>query len=221
MIKYIFRFEDGCEKTFDIDFDNITPIPETIPEWMLLDNNKCRNCPLLSSQTKICPAALEAGPVIEAFQKTFSYENVFVRVETPERNYEKNIDAQNGLMAILGLLMSKSSCPHFKNLRVLGIFHLPFASSQESFFRVVSMFSIRHYFAQDEEEGPGLKIDFNELTKFYENLQVLNYDFLQRVRLASKKDANLNAIVGLHSLSSKVASSIDEQLEFLKTQFKA
>lgn len=221
MIKYIFKFEDGSEKTFDIDFDSVTLVPKFIPDWMLLDNNKCSNCPLLSSQTKHCPAALEVAPVIDAFQKSFSYERVFVRVETPARNYEKNVDVQNALMAILGLLMSKSTCPHFKNLRVLGTFHLPFATNQESFFRIVSMFVIRHYFDQDNKQGPIEKINFNEMVKLYENLQILNYDFLQRVRLASKKDANLNAVAGLHSHSTNIATSIEEQLQLLRTQFEA
>jgi hypothetical protein len=218
MIKYIFSFDSGEAKTFIIDFNTQTPIPETVSDWMLLETNKCPNCPLQSTESRLCPAALEVESVVTSFRNNFSYERVSVRVETPERDYEKKVDVQTGLLAIIGLLMSKSNCPILKNLSGLGKFHLPFASNQEAFFRSFSAFLLKQYLKQNS--GQSDKIDLNELTDFYENLSVLNYHFMQRIRLASKKDANLNALLGLHCLSSNVTMSFEEQLELLKTQFE-
>jgi hypothetical protein len=218
MINYKFTFESGETKSFTIDFSSQTPIPDTVPDWMLLETNKCPNCPLKSSESNLCPAAIEVESVVTSFRNNFSYEKVSVRVETPERNYEKNVDVQTGLLAIIGLQMSKSNCPILKKLRGLGKFHLPFASNQEAFFRSFSAFLIKQYFKQSS--GQIEKVDLSELTDFYKNLSVLNYHFMQRIRLASKKDANLNALLGLHCLSSNVTMSLEEQLDLLKLQFE-
>lgn len=217
MIRYIFKFNSGEIKQFDIDFDAHTPLPDPVPEWMLLETNKCPNCPMKSCDSNICPAALEVRPIIDAFQDTLSTEKIFVRVETPERIYEKHVDAQRGLMAIIGLLMAKSDCPLLNPMKGLAKFHLPFASPEEALFRSVSSYFLKQYFKN--KKGQLDALDLTGLATFYEELNILNYHFLQRIRLASKKDANLNALAVLHTLSSIVLLSLDEQLEILRDQF--
>jgi hypothetical protein len=217
MIKYTFKFESGITSTFEIDFDSLTSAPDGIPDWMLLENNKCPHCPLKSCDTKICPAALEVSPVIEAFKDTLSTEQVFARVETPERNYEKQLDAQRAITALVGLLMAKSQCPILSELRGLAKFHLPFANTEEALFRSVGAYFLKQYYKH--KAGQADALDLKGLSDFYESLCLLNEHFYKRIRLASKKDANLNAVVVLHSLSSIVILSLDDQLENLKDQF--
>jgi hypothetical protein len=62
-------------------------------------------------------------------------------------------------------------------------------------------------------------LDLSGLSAFYEDLSLLNVHFLKRIRLASQRDANLNAVVVLHGLSSIVTMSLEDRLEELKKQF--
>lgn len=218
-IKYIFKLESGETKIFDVDLDSKTPLPINIPEWMLLETNKCPNCPLKSCDSIICPPALEVAPIIEEFKNTLSTEKFFVRVETPERDYEKHTDAQRAIMALIGLLMAKSECPLLKELNGLARFHLPFVKTEEALFRSVGAYFLKQYFKQ--KQGQADALDLSGLTTFYEDLRVLNEHFLKRIRLASKQDANLNAVVVLHSLSSIVILSLDDQLKMLEKQFSS
>lgn len=217
MIRYIFKFDSGLSKTFEIDLDKPTLIPDPVPEWMLLDSCKCSNCPLNSSEVKVCPAAVEVAAVVEVFADTRSTEKVLIRVETPDCNFEKNFDTQGSITPLLGLLMGKSDCPILKELRGLFKLHFPFAGVEETIFRGISAHFLKQYFRYQDDKNK--VFDLSELAQFYKNLCTVNNDFMQRLRLLSKKDANLNAMVYLHTVNSAVEMSLEAQLFMLVDQF--
>jgi hypothetical protein len=217
MIRYTFSFDSGQETIFEIYFDQPQSFALDTPEWTRLEVHQCPHCPLDRAKHSHCPAALECLPVIEKFQHTPSFKRAKVTVETPYRTYVKTVDAQTGIMAIVGLLMAKSECPYLKRLKGLAQFHLPFSSTEETLFRTVGAYFLRQYFKQ--KKGLEAPMDLSELAKNYEDLNTLNYHFLQRIRLASEEDANLNALVVLSNLSSVVGLSLEEQLDILQAQF--
>jgi hypothetical protein len=121
------------------------------------------------------------------------------------------------LRALLGLVMATSACPITSRLKALTYYHLPFASIEETLFRVVSAYLIKQYFALQTGAEPDW--DLRGLNQFYQDLQEVNACFKGRLDSASAKDANLNAICSLNFLSVAVANSLEDELLRLKPRF--
>lgn len=219
MIRYIFEFASGQRKVFEFEIKKKqkTEVVGNPPQWTELSINKCSNCPLNENSHKFCPAAVDVVPLIDGFKNIISHDRVKVTVVAPNRTYFKEVDAQAGLMSCLGLIMAKSDCPHLKKLRGMAHFHLPFASAEETLFRTVGTYFLRQYFMASTEKA--VNFDLKNLEAFYTDLSTLNYYFLQRIRKACEQDANLNALVVLHTMSAIVENSLNEQLDMLKEIF--
>ncbi len=217
-IKYEFIFENKQSISFTIDLDQKVENESLVEkDWTRLAFHKCPNCTLDENKIKNCPAAIEVAPVVEAFQTQFSYNRVFVKVQTPERDYQKETDLQSVVRSLIGLLMAKSTCPYTSKLKGLAYFHLPFATTEETLFRSVSAYLLNEYFQYKKGKTPDLEL--KNLVKLYDDLSTVNISFLERVREASEKDANLNAVIDLHSISSLVNSSIFDELNELQKYF--
>lgn len=218
VIEYAIRFQNGDRLLFNVDLDHPTAAtPQNTKEWTSLDFNQCPNCPLKKETHPHCPAALEVAGTIETFQARLSHERVVVTVKTAQRLYQKEVDVQTGLRSLIGLMMAKSACPYTSQLKGLAHFHLPFASNDETLFRTVSAYLLKQFFKH--KSGQPADLDLKDLSKLYEDLMTVNENFLTRIRKASQKDANLNALVDLHSISTIVNMSLEEQLESLKVFF--
>ncbi len=161
--------------------------------------------------------ALDIEEVAARFKDILSYEQAQVRVLSKEREYLKKCDIQTGLKSLLGLIMASSRCPTLSQFKPMAIYHLPFASIDETIYRVSGAYLLKQYFLNKEGIKPDLKL--LGLWKFYRELQLVNKDFMRRIRAASQSDANLNAINILLSLSSVVALTLDDRLEEIKPLF--
>ena len=66
IISYHFSFDDGREMSFNVDLDRHYDAAKAkkAASWTALDNNKCQNCPLSSSDHQHCPAAVDLDDVI-------------------------------------------------------------------------------------------------------------------------------------------------------------
>ncbi|GIL16664.1 MAG: hypothetical protein BroJett040_04150 [Oligoflexia bacterium] len=218
IIEYSIRFQSGDRLLFSVDLDKPTQADPAKPrEWTALEFNQCPNCPLKKEDHPNCPAALEVASTIETFQAKLSHERVVVTVKSPERLYQKEVDMQTALRSLIGLMMAKSGCPYTSQLKSLAYFHLPFATNEETLFRTVSAYLLKQFF--NHKSGKPADLDLKNLHKLYDDLMIVNENFLTRIRKASQKDANLNALVDLHSISTIVNMSLDEQLESLKVYF--
>lgn len=120
------------------------------------------------------------------FGKILSFDETDVRVKTPEREYCKHCDAQTGLRSLIGFVMATSDCPVLSSLRGLANYHLPSDLSLD-----------------------GLKQQFTEI-------QTVNYDFLQRIRVASQADSSLDVLSTLFSISALISLNLDDYLERLR-----
>ena len=138
-----------------------------------------------------------------------------MEVTTPQRTFVKQTDVQTGLRGLMGLVMATSGCPVLSKLKGLARYHLPFANIEETTFRTVSLYLLRQYFVQRDGGTPDLAL--RGLLEFYDQLQELDQAFQNRLRAASTRDANLNAINSLFSLAAAVAMSLEDQLEELRT----
>jgi hypothetical protein len=219
MIEYSFKLDDETEMKFSVDPDRTEPLvdPASAPDWCKLDYEKCSNCPLDSSEHPQCPAAVDASDLLDRFTSMLSFHKADVTVETDERTYFRRSDIQTSLHSVLGLIMATSGCPHLSRLRPMAKYHLPFATKEETVFRTASVHLMRQYFRH--KSGGKADLELDELRQLYQDLQEVNRAFTERIRAAAKRDANLNAIVLLFSLSVLVGYTLDDELEQFKELF--
>jgi hypothetical protein len=220
-IIYKFIFADKRESKFSIDLNrkdlahNLNSYPNV--EWTNLEFNKCSNCPLKTEDTAKCPPALDVQQAMSEFHSVLSTEMIQTHVETENREYYKECDAQTALKALVGLVMATSSCPILKEMKGMAYYHLPFASLEETVYRSISSYLLKQYFKSQQGEVPDWKLD--QLPVYYEQIQIVNDCFFERIKVASKADANLNVIVSFSSQSQLLSLAFDEYLEILKKQF--
>jgi len=220
IIEYFFDFDDKKQLHFQVDLDRQFDFKQdlsTAPEWTKLNNNKCSNCPLKIDEFSHCPAALDLDKVIREFQQTPAITKLRVTVVTPEREYAKRLSLEEGVRALMGLIMATSACPVFNTLRPNARHHLPFASREESVLRSASLYLMNQYLVAQEGGEPDWEL--KGLIKTNEQLQLVNHAFWQRTMTAFQSDANSKALLGFFTLSSNMSASLQSQLVKMKNVF--
>ncbi|MFC1508203.1 DUF6901 family protein [Candidatus Omnitrophota bacterium] len=223
--KYKFKFDNGSEKEFDIKLDSktldlIEPPKETYPDWTKLSCSKCPNCPLEEQNHKFCPAAVALIDLVDFFKTLISYEELDVSVDTGGRKYAKRVPLQKGLSSLMGIYMATCGCPIMKKLKPMVRHHLPFATSDETKYRVISMYLLAQYFLHKQGKSPDWEL--KNLVKIYEEVIVVNKNFFKRLSGIIVKDAGLNALVNLDSFAQFISFSIDQNaLNEIELLFKA
>lgn len=149
-IIYNFRISENITKNITLklkfpELELISECPDKIPEWVKLDHCKCPNCKL-HSDVEYCPVALNMLPVIEEFKNNISHEKVYLSIFTLERMFEKIVPIQDGLSSLLGVIMTTSGCTHLDKLRPMVMTHLPFATGEETTYRVLSMYRLAQFY---------------------------------------------------------------------------
>ncbi len=218
MISYHFVIDGQGAVDFDVEPSRgpRPPGPDD-PEWVRLEYRRCRHCPLTEATN--CPAAADLREIVDAFAAVNSTQRCVVRVDTPQRTYEKRCDVQTGLGALVGLVMATSGCPILAPMRPMAHTHLPFATVEETLFRTTSTYLLGEYLRERRGETPDYAL--NGLRSLYADLERLNNAFAARLRAAAERDANLNAVVRLFSLSALVQMSVDRGLSMVAPWFEA
>jgi hypothetical protein len=219
--RYKFQFDDGAEKVFDVLLDaetlRVLQSPLAVkPEWTKLKYHQCENCPLQDT-VEDCPVAVNIAHLIEGFKFSTSYDQTWVVVEAPERTYAQQTTVQNGLSAILGIYMVTSDCPVLDHLRPMVRFHLPFATANDTIFRVVSMYLLTQYFRVHSGLTPDWSLD--GLVKIYQEIGKVNKGMWGRLSKASNFDANVNALIVLSAFGESVRFSVKKELDNLAPFF--
>lgn len=220
---YSFTFENQQELKFDIRLDGNTlnliqgESSQTSP-WARLENHQCPNCTLRSGDHPYCPIALNLLDLLMQFNDMYSYENVYVQVQTKERLYAARVSVQNGLSALLGIYMVTSGCPIMSRLKPMVRFHLPFATVEETIYRSVSTYLLGQYYRyRDQREADW---SLSGLRRIYEDIQIVNVAMAGRLRSIAQKDANVNALIVLDIFAKQLPLSIDESLKRLEYLFQ-
>ena len=216
IFQYRFDFADGSTKRFEIRLNPVTlarlPDPEeaeTPPEWTKLDVCRCPNCPL-TGQVEYCPVAVSQSEVVEAFKDSVSYEAALVTVTTRARTYQQATTLQRGISSIVGIYNVTSGCPVLDRLRPMVRFHLPFASSEETAFRAISTYLMTQYFSMRRGETPDWEM--RHLAEIYEAIEPVEKGLSERLRHASNKDANVNALILLAVFGYDIRMLIEDDL---------
>ena len=220
---YQFQFSNGQIKDYEIslDPDTLSLIPVATvadtPEWVHLEYQQCRDCPLHPDAHRNCPIAVNIMELVESFKAVFSYHDCTVVCETAERSYMKKTSVMEGLSSIFGVIMATSDCPVMEFLKPMARFHLPFATIEETTVRTASMYLLAQYFKYKNQ--PGIRFDFKTLEQHYSRVQVVNEGLLGRITSVGSEDADKNAIVTLHSLSQFLSMEMDYSLSGLEYIF--
>jgi len=223
-IVYAFKFSNGSTKRFDLTLDDrtltlITEPRQSLPAWALLDFHQCVNCPLSKTVHTHCPIAANLSGIAQEFKDLASLERVGVSVIVQERTYFKATTIQHGLSPLLGIIMTTSGCPILEPLKPMVRFHLPFASLEETVFRMVSMFLVAQFMRHQEGKTAEWKLD--GLAGIYAEVGKVNKEFAQRMHAAARSDANVNALVNLDVFATMVPRVAEDMLKQLRPYFIA
>ncbi|WP_269523160.1 DUF6901 family protein [Coraliomargarita parva] len=215
-LTYQFDFPDGSSKVFDVQLlrkncSLIQPSRDYYPEWTRLEYRKCRHCPLSATEHPRCPVAVSLIDVVEFFQDAQSVEEAVVTVNTRQRLTERGKTAlYPAISSIIGIYMVTSGCPVMDKLRPMARFHLPFANTEETVYRALSMYALAQYFRQ--KRGLSVDLDFSGLQKIYQDVNRLNIDFSRRFRTESISEATMNALTSLDCFAQIIDFSISEEM---------
>jgi hypothetical protein len=223
-IIYAYRFEDGSLIKFDLLLDKTTLAltferRRDLPEWTLLAYEKCRICPLNNRSHPHCPVAANFTGIVDKFRKFVSHDKVNVACIVEERTCTKSTTVQMGLSPLLGIIMTTSGCPILEQLKPMVRFHLPFASLEETIFRMVSMHFVAQYLRKQAGKSADWSLD--GLTRIYGQVGQVNNDFIQRLQGAAQNDVNVNALVNLDAFAKMVPLVADQMLKKISPYFSA
>jgi hypothetical protein len=104
-------------------------------------------------------------------------------------------------------------------LRPLVRFHLPFASMEETEFRIVSMYLVAQYFR--DKNGKDADWQLAGLQEIYNKVKDVNIYFAKRLRSATSKDASVNALVILDCFAKAVPFAVKTTLSDYEKHFES
>ncbi|MBT3235138.1 MAG: hypothetical protein HN353_04245 [Bdellovibrionales bacterium] len=184
------------------------------PAWARLEHKQCDNCTLSPSNNPYCPVALSLVSLSDITQGLTSFEETSTRVITTEREYLHRGDLQKGISPLVGLLMASSGCPVFEIFKPMARFHIPFASKEETYYRLFGTVLISNYY-----KNYVVNFDPGVLGDIYENVSVVNARLVQRFTDVTGGDSLLNSIVILDHLALRYVLDIEEVFSELKSYF--
>lgn len=194
-----------------------TPLSDPpYPEWTKMDFYPCAACTCKETH---CPVAVRLVEPLRIFSEIISHEPATIEVETLQRRYVKDTDMQQGIGSLFGLLMATSGCPSLRVFRAMARYHLPFASFEETFFRVCGTYLMGELFRQ--EGMPSRESVVAGLSEVYERVSLVNSHIMQRLRKghSSIADSSPNAVALLAAFSTLVPLTAEEQLQQIEKLF--
>lgn len=222
---YKFVFEDQSEKKIRVQLDEETlnlveDELKSYPEWTNLSCSKQPHCKHNGETMHECPVGKSLVGLIENFGNKQSYEKVKVTIETEERTFVQDTTLQRGLSSLIGIYMVASGCPLLGKLKPMVRHHLPFATIEETIYRVISMYLLAQFFREKQGEKPDWELA--HLVAMYDDIQGVNKNLCDKLLSATTKDASLNAVIILNNFANMVPFSIDDDaFEEIEQLFKA
>lgn len=227
VIEYILEVSDDEIVKFNVDLDlSVDKFhardKAEMPEWTHLQACQCEHCPLTPEQADLCPLAYRIMPFVDQLGHLDSIDKIRVTVNQADHSKQMIAPVQDILGSLLGLFIATSHCPHTYFLKPMAHFHLPLADPSETIYRVMSMYRLAQFFKKRAIDKA--YAGFDELQGHYANMEEVNYQLSQRIRMALKargnsNDGAINAIVVLDALSQYVPASIEDAIGELEPIF--
>jgi hypothetical protein len=223
-IRYRFTFGSGETRTFTLSLghDTLTlrrEAPSLLPPWTALGHHRCTNCPLDPATTSHCPIAANLVEIVSAFRDRLSHEEADVTVTTRERSYRKHTTIQEGLSSLKGIVMVTSGCPVMDRLKPMVRFHLPFATMEETAFRMVATYLVAQHYRR--RRGLAADATLAGMKLIYADVAEINKSFALRLAETAGKDASLNALVNLDCFAEMIPLAADDMLAEIEGYFAA
>ena len=223
VITYDFRFADGQTFHFEVPLhgwrETAANRDAPRPDWTLLAQDRCPNCPLDPAQHRYCPAAVDLHAAAAKFSSIVSYARAHVDVVVGERTYSSECDMNTAVRSLFGLYLALSGCPVTGRMRPMALRHLPFSSMQETLGRAVGHYLTKQYLVMRAGGTPDWQL--TGLGRLYEELDEVNMAFIGRLRRASERDSNLNALCGLSTFARFYSMGLDDLLDEEKALYLA
>ncbi|HJP33602.1 MAG TPA: hypothetical protein QGF95_23875 [Candidatus Latescibacteria bacterium] len=214
--RYDFLLPGGTERTFDLHLDRsslaLAPVDPAapLPAWTELGCSQCDNCPLQQQAHPHCPIAANISDFVGFFSDAASYEEIDLRISTDERSYVKRTHMSEAVSSLLGIYMVTSGCPVMEKLRPMVRFHLPLATAEETTFRALAMYLVAQYFVSRSGGTPDWELA--NLPHIYQQVQIVNRGFTERLRQSVEQDASLNAVVRLDAFVGIILLSLNADM---------
>jgi len=222
--RYKFIFSEGAEKEFFVKLDKnsldlIKTKKDTPPRWTELKSFRCKHCPLDGKQHTHCPVAVNLADLVEFFRDSISYNEVYLLIESEDRNYSKLTTLQQGISSLAGIYMVTSGCPIMEKLKPMVRFHLPFATIEETEYRAISMYLLAQYLLHRKGLSPDWEM--KNLVKIYDDVKIVNRNFCQKLSEIHIQDAVINALAKLDLFAQNVnLMLIKDKLDEIELLFK-
>jgi hypothetical protein len=222
-LQYRLALADGRALTFRLrldpaTFETLEPVPPAPPAWTELTNHQCPNCPLTARERPHCPAAVALARVLDGFAAAEAYAPVLAELTTPERTISARVPLARALSSLAGLVMATSGCPRTAYLRPMARFHLPFATSDETLYRVASMYLLAQYFVA--KQGGAADTALEALADRYRELQTVNTAMTARLKSAYAAGPAAAAITALDLFSHQLPFDVRSNLDRIRRLFE-
>ena len=120
----------------------------------------------------------------------------------------------------MGVIMTSSGCPVVGVLRPLIRFHLPFASLEETEYRIFSTYVFAQYFKFITGDKPDWELA--KLKSAYEQIQIVNKNIVSKLSNVELNDTSRNAVVTLSSFAEYIIFNLeDKEYIHLRTMLKS
>lgn len=221
-IRYCFTFGDGSQEIINLKLDAQTlelkdEPPSEPPTWTALGFHQCPNCPLSPDTHPRCPLAIYLVNIVNRFKGKLSFHEIHLNVVTNERIFSEPTTLQNAISSLMGLISATCGCPRTAPFRPMARFHLPLATNEETVYRVTSMYLLGQYFLR--KKGHETDPELARLKDIYNNIQIVNNAFTQRLRDASQTESTVDAMVILDSYARIMPEAIEDSLESISYLF--
>ncbi len=222
-ITYTFILPDKREEHIELHLDDETllllnDIPDKPPFWSALDFNQCPKCPLIIREHPQCPMAVHSVNLLPIFETLVSHDEVSASIYTAQRVTFQKVSAQKAVSSVMGLINATSGCPYTVFFRPMARFHLPFADSYETVYRVASLYLLTQYFLH--KTGKGMDLELEGLKDIYSTIEMIDQGMFNRLRVVTKKEVVLNALTNLYGLAKLIPITIEGSLGVIRHLFE-
>ena len=195
----------------DLDIDSV-------PEWVMLENDMCDDCKYLNGDVKYCKAATGIFAAVNSFSNIMSIERISLTTITSNALTSRCVKSSEGLSIMFLSCLVFSGCYKFRQFKWAWDFYKSQADDKNIFYNIFSSYVSKKIILGEFETTSSIRNSlFDELKEIYKSLRRI----IKRVRKASEEDANLNALVRLTSMTHMFQTDYQEYLDYLKTLVKA